>query len=151
MGRGGQRHGQTSLNRHTLIEANGLESNLALIVVHRDNAVEIPLLGSHEGGVRREGTLHINTIKLGEFHPRGNMVNFFPAELPGFSTVRVERAYRDTRFFYSDALNNIVEKVNGIANRSGVNTGGYLRDSTMRSTREVVSPGMKLSSEVKPS
>ena len=60
----GGNHGQTGMNRDTSFEAQQLGRDLALIMIHGYNAVEIAAAGGDEKRIGRQGASHIQTFRL---------------------------------------------------------------------------------------
>src|SRR5699024_5251287 len=52
--RGGDRYRQPALHGHAVVEAHQIESDLSLVVIHSDHAVELPVTRSDDQGVARK-------------------------------------------------------------------------------------------------
>ena len=51
---------QATLHGDATLEAHQLHGDLALIVIHGDDTVVMPVFGTHENRICREGAIHRN-------------------------------------------------------------------------------------------
>lgn len=81
---------QPALHRHAAVESQQLHGDLALVVVHGDDAVEV--LALQEDGVARERPRGVDAQLPGVGYRGRNVVDLLPAEVAVLAGVWVEGA-----------------------------------------------------------
>lgn len=82
---------------HAAIEILELDRDMPLIVVHRDDEIELASRCPMKQAVRRPGTCNIDPLGPSRLHRRFNLLLFFAAKEPLLSRVRVQAGHRDPR------------------------------------------------------
>lgn len=88
-------HRQAALHSHSTVERKQLHSNLALVVVHCDDAVEVCAL--EEDGIARIRPLNVDASLPGCRYSGTDLVNLLTTERAIFAVVRIKSAYSQTR------------------------------------------------------
>src|SRR5690606_10013733 len=83
-------------------EADHLEGNQALIVVHGKYAIEFPRGSRSEKAIGREGALHEPALILEFDHDRADHLFFFFSYKPAIACVRIESQHSDPGFHHAE-------------------------------------------------
>lgn len=79
---------KTTLNCNAALKRQQLHGNLALVMIHRNNAVE--MLTLQEDGVAREWSLYIDAFRLSFLDGWSDEVNFLSTEVSIFAVVWIQ-------------------------------------------------------------
>ena len=115
MGRSHQRAGQAALNADALLKAQQLQGDLALIVIHGHNAVELAQVkGAVEQSIRRDGA-HTGNALLGHFrNGGGDDVNLFPAAGAVFAGVGVQSRHGNAGLLIPGSAHGVPQQADGV-------------------------------------
>ena len=107
------------------LEAEQLDRDVPLVVIHRDHGVILPGAQLHEHGVAGHGPDHVEAVGDGLRDRRRGNVDILPAEQAALAGMRIERGDRDLR--PRDAHRGSASWVRSITRRS---RSGVRRDGT---------------------
>lgn len=85
------RHRQAALNSDSAVERQEFHGNLALVVVHCDDAVEV--LALQEDGITRIWSLDIDATLSSRRYSRTNVIDLFASKRSILTVVRVQCTY----------------------------------------------------------
>ena len=84
-------------NVHRLLEVDGFHGNVALVVVLRDDQIELSAQGANKDGVGRQRAAAVDAQRARLLDGRSDHVQFLAPEEPVLSGVRIQGADADAR------------------------------------------------------
>ena len=97
------------------VEAEQLDRDVALVVVHGDDGVVMPRPQLYEDGVAGDGPLDVHALGAALRDDGGANVDILAAEQPPFPGMRVQRGDGNARFFDAEIQHRPVGDVDGAA------------------------------------
>ena len=110
----GDGNGQPALHRHAAREAQQLDRDLALVVIHGDDGLELAGLGLQEDGVGRKRPLHRQAFLVQFAHRRRDDVDFLATAGAAIAAMRVEGGHGHARLGHAAGLQGAVDQPGGV-------------------------------------
>ena len=118
VGRGSDGRGQAGVDGDAAFEAKQLYGDLALVVIHGDDAVELAAAGAQEDGVGRVGAGGGDVLFLGGFDGGTDDIDLFAAEEAAFAGVGVETGHGEAGRRQAATADGVVDETDGGQNLS---------------------------------
>src|SRR5690606_6868524 len=125
--------GQAERDVHRVAETGVFQYRQALVVVHREDCIELRGMGGHERGIGRQRTDRVDARGLQFRDGRNDRVDFLATEMAALARVRIEAEYRDARAFDAEARVQVAFDDTHVADDARLrDRGGNPRERQMR-------------------
>ena len=104
---GGADDGQAQRHVDAAAKARVLQNRQALVVVHREDAIEIAQARGIEQRVRRQRTCQLHALRAQARDERDDDLDFLASEMAGFTRMGIQARDRDARLRQAEAAREV--------------------------------------------